>query len=235
MEGSASDVEGGRGPRYTALGLLALLTLATSLWAAAPDAPAQDLAAALQRKYETLRDFSADFEHTYRGGVLRKQLVERGHVLVKKPGRMRWQYAAPDEKLFVSDGVKLYSYIPQDKQVYVGTVPSDDRATTPVLFLAGKGNLLRDFTTSLVQPLLGMPPGTRALKLMPISPQRDYDWLIIEVAPDLQLRGLVTLDAQGGESSFSFTHLKENVGLTDKDFVFKMPRGVDVVTESPSR
>ena len=31
---------------------------------------AAELAAALQRKYDTVRDFSADFVHTYRGGVL---------------------------------------------------------------------------------------------------------------------------------------------------------------------
>ena len=63
---------------------------------------------------------------------------------------MRWDYTAPEQKLFVSDGVKIYSYIPQDKQVIVAGVPPDDEAATPALFLAGKGNLTRDFTASLV-------------------------------------------------------------------------------------
>jgi outer membrane lipoprotein-sorting protein len=45
----------------------------------------------------------------------------------------------------------------------------------------------------------------------------------------------VTIDGQGGESSFSFTNLKKNVGLADKEFTFRMPRGVDVVTDSPAR
>ena len=54
---------------------------------------------------------------------------------------MRWDYTAPETKLFVSDGVKIYSYIPQDKQVIVATVPPDEDAPTPALFLAGKGNL----------------------------------------------------------------------------------------------
>jgi outer membrane lipoprotein-sorting protein len=44
------------------------------------------------------------------------------------------------------------------------------------------------------------------------------------------MRGLVTVDAQGGKSTFSFNNLKQNVGLADKDFAFKMPRGVDVVS-----
>ena len=90
--------------------------------------------------------------------MLRKQITERGRLLVKKPGKMRWQYTAPEEKLFVSDGVKMYSYIPQDKQVIGRTIPPDDQATTPAMFLAGKGNLTRDFTASLVELPAGMPP-----------------------------------------------------------------------------
>ena len=201
---------------------------------AAADQNAADLARLVQKKYNSIKDFSADFVHTYQGGVLRKQLSERGHVLIKKPGKMRWEYAAPEQKLFVSDGVKIYSYLPQDKQVVVGSVPKDDEASTPTLFLAGKGDLTRDFTPSLESMPAGMPPGTVALKLVPKSAQQDYDWLILAVDPATYvIRGLVTVDAQGGRSSFSFSNLKENVGLPDKDFAFTIPRGVDVVSSSP--
>src|SRR6476620_9952295 len=124
-----------------------------------------ELAQALQKKYNGIKDFSTDFVHTYRGGVLRKELTEKGHLLVKKPGKMRWDYSAPEQKQFVSDGVKVYSYIPADKQVIVGTVPQGDAASTPALFLAGKGDLTRDFTASLVDPPSGSPSGVRALKL----------------------------------------------------------------------
>src|SRR5688572_29611026 len=64
----------------TALALWAALAMTfpgtPTVSAAAPTAP--ELAQALQRRYDTIRDFSADFEHLYRGGVLRKQLTERG-------------------------------------------------------------------------------------------------------------------------------------------------------------
>jgi len=99
----------------------------------------------------------------------------------------------------------------------------------------GKGNVTRDFTPSLVDAPPGMPAGSRALKLIPKAKQRDYDWLVLVLDPaSLAIRGLLTVDAQGGKSSFSFTNLKENVGLADKEFAFKIPRGVDVVT-APSR
>ena len=214
--------------RVTAL----LLTLAVVGAAAAPPT-ASELAATLQRKYDGVKDFSADFVHAYEGGVLRKQITERGKLQVKKPGKMRWEYIAPEEKLFVSDGVKMYSYIKQDKQVIVSNVPAADQATTPTLFLAGKGSLTRDFTPSLVDAPAGSPPGSQGLKLVPKARQREYDWLTLVVDPvGLAIRGLVTVDAQGGTSRFSFTNLKENVGVADKAFEFKMPRGVDVVHAS---
>jgi outer membrane lipoprotein carrier protein len=208
--------------------IAALLVFAVS------DATAPELAQALQKKYDGVKDFSADFTHVYQGGVLKKQITERGRMIIKKPGKMRWQYTAPEEKLFVSDGVKMYSYIPQDKQVIVATVPPEDDAATPTLFLAGKGSLTRDFMPSLVELPPGMPPGSKALKLVPKAKQSDYDWLVLVVDPaSLDIRGLVTVDAQGGKSSFLFTNLKQNVGLADKEFAFKIPRGVDVVSASP--
>ena len=199
----------------------------------AADQTAPELASALQRKYDGIKDFSADFTHAYEGGVLRKKITERGRLLVKKPGKMRWDYTAPEPKQFVSDGLKMYSYIPQDKQVIVVSVPPEEEATTPTLFLAGKGNLTRDFTPSLVEPPAGAPAGSRALKLVPKARQRDYDWLTLVLDPaTLSIRGLVTVDGQGGTSSFSFANMKENISLSDKEFAFKVPRGVDVIKAS---
>jgi outer membrane lipoprotein carrier protein len=221
--------------RRATMAALATAAFTGSLALGAADSTAPELAAALQRKYDGIKDFAADFSHTYEGGVLHKRITERGHLLVKKPGKMRWDYSTPETKQFVSDGLKMYSYIPQDKQVIVATVPPDEDAPTPTLFLAGKGNVTRDFTPSLVETPAGMPAGSRALKLVPKSRQRDYDWLVLVLDPGtLSIRGLLTVDEQGGKSSFFFTNLKENVGLADKEFAFKIPRGVDVVT-APSR
>jgi len=200
----------------------------------AADLTAPELAQALQRKIDSIRDFSADFTHTYEGGVIKRRLTERGRVLIKKPGRMRWDYSQPERKQFISDGTKVYFYIPADKQVVVTAVPTDAEATTPALFLTGKGRLTTDFTPSLIDLPEGLPAGSRALKLLPKSRQPDYDWLVLAVDPaTLAIRGLTTVDAQGGTSTFTFTNMKENVGLADDQFVFKIPRGVDVT--SPSR
>ena len=216
--------------RTAAVALLGVV-LASTRPASAGVTP-QQLAESLQRKYDSVRDFTADFVHTYRGGVLRKQAVERGRVLIKKPGKMRWDYAEPERKQFVSDGVKVYSYLPLDSQVIVSSIAAEDAASTPALFLAGQGHLTRDFWPSLVEAPAGLAAGSLALKLVPKQAQRDYESLILVVDPaTLDLRGLMTTDAQGGTSTLAFTHLRQNVGLADKEFTFRIPRGVDVITD----
>ena len=210
----------------TLLALGAAQTASQSEPRPAPEAVARDL----QKKYDTIRDFSADFVHTYQGGVLRKQAIERGALLIKKPGKMRWTYMTPEKKLFVSDGTKMYSYVPLDNQVIVSNVPDDKTASAPVLFLAGKGDLTRDFTASY-GTASEAPAGSRILTLVPRQSEADYESITLVLDRELRITVLITIDGQGGRSAFAFSNFKENLGLSDKEFTFKVPRGADVITD----
>lgn len=213
-----------------AVGVLFVLTIAGSAQTAQTES-ADALARNIQTKYDRISDFSADFVHSYRGGVLKQQATERGQLLVKKPGKMRWEYTSPEKKTFVSDGHKLYSYMPQDKQVIVSTMPPDDQAPAPALFLTGKGNITRDFVVTF-DKVAEAPQGTLAIRLTPKKHEPEYNSLTLVVQPGtFNLVMLVTVDPQGGRSVFTFTNLRENVGLGDNQFVFNMPRGVDVMTD----
>lgn len=210
-----------------------LMALPALVPAQQPAQSAEALAKALQQRYERIRDFTADFTQVYRGGTLRTQTREQGTVSVRKPGMMRWTYTKPDKKEFVSDGRKLYMYYPSDKQVFVSDVPADDQASTGAMFLAGRGEVTRDFTASRVDK-----PGaaTVSLKLTPRKPQPEYQYLVVDLdAATLQIRGLTTLDRLGGENTLAFANLKENTGVAEKEFVFRIPRGVTVTANAPSR
>jgi outer membrane lipoprotein carrier protein len=208
--------------------VVALAFMVPTLRAQAPQSP-EEVARALQKRYEGIRDFSADFIHTYRGGVLKTETREQGTVIVKKPGMMRWIYVKPEHKEFVADGKKVYSYIPEDKQVIVANVPADDAATSPAMFLAGKGDIVRDFMSTLEG---NPPPGMVALKLTPKKREPEYEYLVVTAdAKTMQMRGLTTKDGQGGLSTLIFSNLKENTGISDKEFAFRVPRGVDVITD----
>jgi outer membrane lipoprotein carrier protein len=195
--------------------------------AAQPGKSPDALARELQARYQSIRDFSADFVQSYRAGVLKTQSQERGTVAIKKPGKMRWTYTKPERKELVSDGVKLYWYVPEDKQVVERDVAS--QASTPDLFLSGRGDIARDFTASYAETPV---QGSVALKLVPRKNEPEYQYLVVALDPGtLQIRALMTRDHQGGESTLTFSNMKENRGLSDRDFVFRVPSGVKVVTD----
>src|SRR5262245_9895994 len=111
-----------RGMRRYALGMLWAIgvTAAAAASGGQGDKLTPDqIAGKIQQRYDTIKDFEADFVQTYEGGVLRTKTTERGTLSIKKPSKMRWLYSGKEKKEFVSDGAKIYSYLPADKQVVV--------------------------------------------------------------------------------------------------------------------
>jgi outer membrane lipoprotein carrier protein len=212
-----------------ALDLVLIVTLAVpGLLAAQADDPAA-LAARVQTRYTGIKNFEGDFVQTYEGGVLRTRTTESGTLAIKQPGLFRFVYTKPERKEFVSDGTTIYTYLVADKQVIVTPAPAPGEATTPALFLAGGADMARDFTATFT-PLPAAAQGLVTLKLTPRKPDPDYEWFGIGVDPSsLQILHLVAVDRQGGRSAFTFSNLKENRGVPDDTFRFRVPRGVDVV------
>lgn len=210
--------------------LVSAITLAVAWTLQAQGGDPVALAAKIQQRYNGIKDLQGDFVQTYEGGVLRTRTTERGTVAIKRPGKMRFSYTKPEKKEFVSDGTRLYAHLVADKQVIVSPAPGPDEGDIPAMFLAGQSDLTRDYTPTFT-PLPGAAAGLVTLKLVPKKAGPEYQSLGIGIDPKtLQIQFLTAVDTQGGRSSFSFSNLKENRGLTDKDFVFRVPRGVDVVT-----
>jgi outer membrane lipoprotein carrier protein len=188
-----------------------------------PTAP--ELAARLQKRYESIRDFTADFTQTYRGVLQRKTATERGKVLIKKPNRVRFTYEAPEKKVFDSDGTTFRSYYQEDRAGSEYPLPKENEASTALLFLAGRGNLARDFNPGIAE---GAPPTEWHLGLVPVAKQADFDTLTLFVdRRSLALLGFQTTDAQG-TNIIRFTNLKENTGVPDSAFVFTFPPGTAI-------
>jgi outer membrane lipoprotein carrier protein len=210
--------------------LAASLLIASAVLSAAPaqEVPAPGaLAQLIQAHYNSVTSFTAGFTHTFKGGLLPQTTVERGSVKIRKPGRMRWTYDAPNQKEFVADGTLLYSYVKADRTCYVSDLPKGDTASTAVLFLAGKGDLVRDFRAALSP---NSPAGEWRVLLTPRTPQTEFTQLTIGVDPKtLKMLSMESVDADGGVSTFRFENLRENVSLADREFLFTPPKGVDVI------
>lgn len=203
--------------------------LAAAGQSAAPP-PVAELLADVQAHYDRMADFSADFEHRYAGGVLRAADVERGTVHVRRPGQWRFDYVSPEPKLFVCDGAAIHSYFPADGQVVVSPLPADAGASTPAAFLAGEGDLRRDFAARYAaRP---GPAGTWSVELTPIRGGADYESLLLAVDRDtLDVIELAATDFQGGVSTYVFSNVRRNQGLSADLFTFEAPEDVEVVTD----
>jgi outer membrane lipoprotein carrier protein len=188
--------------------------------------PAAQLAAKIQAHYDTVRDFTADWTLTQTSPLRPQPKTERGEVKVKKPLKMRWTYTTSDKQQFVSDGVRIYSTFPQDRYVEVSPLPAENETSAWLLFLAGRGNLTRDYTSKLAAE---QQPGEWRVVLEPAGKrQADFKTLTLEVdRTTFQIRGLVVTDEQGATSVYRFANIRENRGLSDREFVFTFPKGYE--------
>ncbi len=90
------------------------LAIAFALPSLAFQLKVSDIARATDSHYNQLKTFKADFTEIYQApGVSR---TETGVLWLKKPGRMRWEYRQPRQKLFLSDSHTAFFYVPGERQ-----------------------------------------------------------------------------------------------------------------------
>ena len=188
-------------------------------------APSADvLAGRVQARYATIRDFTADFTLTTTSGLSLGGGSDRGKVIVKKPLRMRWRLETGSRHEVVSDGTRLFNYFPKDK--VVNEVALSEQTSTALLLLTGRGDITRDFTATMAAD---QPATEWRLTLTPRTPQPDYKEITLAVdRATLRLMGLDILDDQGTARVFRFSNLRENQGVADNVFAFRIPQGVEV-------
>ena len=213
--------------------LLSIVTLA-ALSASVQAEELRELVDRIQTHYDGVEAFQARFTQRHERRLLRKVVEESGTVFVKKPGRMRWEYETPEEKLFLTNGEKSYFYLPMENQVIISNAPSGAMGMgegSPFELLVGRSRLTDTFEAFPSDS----PPteGGVMLSLVPLRPQAGFDEVEIEVEPSNgQIRRVVLLDAQHNKTEFVFDDIRENVELPESRFRFTVPSGVDVVLAS---
>ena len=182
----------------------------------------------LQAKYNKLASLSADFAQIYNSGSQTRR--ESGRLLLKKPGKMRWDYTSPETKLFISDGKTLYEYVPADKYASKSSIKDSGDMRAPFAFLLGRGNLRRDFKTIEFAKEAPARAGNKVLRMIP-KRAADFRELLIEVEPaSLQIARLTLIESGGSRSDFLFSNVQENPPVNAAQFVFKAPAGVEIRT-----
>ena len=162
-----------------------------------------------------------------RGG----KVVERasGTFTFQRPGKFRWAYEKPHEQVLVGDGVKLWIYDPDLKQVTVKQI-GKAISSTPAALLAGKDDITALFTLRDA----GAADGLNWVEATPKAQDTGFD----KVRLGLQGRTLAAMelfDSLGGHTLLRFSDLKSNAPVSADSFRFSPPKGADVLEDAPAK
>jgi outer membrane lipoprotein carrier protein len=204
------------------------LGLATAIAAAAPTPDVHAIAQAVDERYNHLHSLQADFTEIYRGAGMER--TESGTLWLKKPGKMRWQYRSPREKLFLSDGKDAWFYVPGERQVRRTAVKKLDDLRSPLAFLLGKTKLEKELQAlSLASNVAPLAPEDVVLRGVPKSLADRVSQVLLEITPEHWISRIIIEQVDGSVTEYRFTNQRENVAVPDQQFQFAVPDGVEVI------
>jgi outer membrane lipoprotein carrier protein len=205
-----------------------LLAIASALTAAGAAVDVKTVAAAVDAHYNHLRSLQAEFTEVYRGAGMER--TETGTLWLKKPGKMRWEYRSPREKLFVSDGKDAWFYVPSDRQARKTAAKKLEDVRSPLAFLLGKTKLERELQgLSLAPDVTPLASGNVVLRGVPQALADRVSEILLEVTPDHQIARIVIQEVDGAATEYRFGEMKEDVAIGDGRFGFKPPAGTETV------
>ena len=181
---------------------------------------------AVQKRYEGVRDLRASFEQTSFSVALGTETTSKGAVTVERPGKMRWEYAAPDGRVIVLDKVAIKIWNPDEKQLQIAPLSAGNVSPTALGFLLGQAVLRDTFDAQLIA---APERAERGLRLQPKS-DGGFESLELWVDPkSYELRESVVLDLFGNRTRLRLSDMRENSGVKASEFEFEAPDGAEVV------
>jgi len=205
-----------------------VLGLAIAISSAIPAADIHAVAQAVDERYNHLRSLQAEFVEIYRGAGMER--TESGTLWLKKPGKMRWEYRSPRDKLFLSDGEDAWFYVPGERQVRRTAVKKLDDLRSPLAFLLGKTKLEKELQgLSLAPDVAPLAAGDWVLRGVPKSLADRVSQVLLEITTEHWISRILIEEVDGSVTEYRFTSQKEDVAVADRQFQFAVPDGVEVI------
>ncbi len=217
----------------TAITKFAVVLLLAVAPAAGAAGDGHSIAAGVDEHYNHLRSLQAEFTEIYHGSGIER--TESGTLWLakgglKKPGKMRWEYRSPREKLFVSDGKDAWFYVPGDRQARRTEARKLDDIRSPLAFLLGKSKLEKELKgLSLAPDVAPVNAGDVVLRGVPQALAERVSEILLEVAPDHRIVRIVINEVDGSVTEYRFSGQKEDEAISEGRFRFKPPPGTETV------
>jgi outer membrane lipoprotein carrier protein len=205
------------GPLRLLIGLLAVSAFAA-------DPSLDGLLHGLETRYNEAKTLQVLFREDYTPPG-RSRRTDAGILMLRKPGRMRWDYTQPKGKLFVSDGKFLWLYTPTDNRVEKMSLKESGDMRAPLAFLLGKLNFQKEFRNIKA---VEEANGTR-ITAEPKSDNLPYSNVEFLVDGDREIREVKVTGYDRSILDFTFDQEKLDPRLDAKLFEFHVPAGAEVV------
>jgi outer membrane lipoprotein carrier protein len=202
--------------------------LATAIASASPAPDVHAIAQAVDERYNHFHSLQAEFTEIYRGAGTER--TESGILWLKKPGKMRWEYRSPREKLFLSDGKDAWFYVPGERQARRTGVKKLEDLRSPLAFLLGKTKLEKELQgLSFAPDVAPLSAGDAVLRGVPKSLAERVSQVLLEITPEHWISRILIEEVDGSVTEYRFTNQRENVAVADQRFQFAVPDGVQVI------
>lgn len=204
------------------------LTIAPSALAA--DISIDAIIAGVESRYN-VPGFTADFEQE---SILKAMAVTdtaSGRLMIRQPGKMRWEYQVPEPQTIITDGDDLWIYRPEENQVLVGKAPAIFGEGKGAGFLSNIKQIRKRFQISLDS---SEDPRSYRLKLVPNKSSEDLMELRLDIAKKtFDLTRIITFNVYGDETRIELKDIDFNDPPPESLFRFDVPPGADVVQMNP--
>lgn len=207
---------------------LLLLTLSLNLQAQTNDVRA--FADSVDTHYRDLKTLKSAFTEIYQGpGISR---TESGTLWLKKPGKMRWEYAQPHPKLFLTDSHNAFFYVPGERQARKAPVNKLDDIRSPLRYLLGKLKLEKELEgLSFAPDVAPLRAGDRVLRGVPKGMKDRLSDVLLEISPEHQIVRILIHEIDGSSTDFRFSQLEEGLPVQDSLFRFAPPPGTETILD----
>jgi outer membrane lipoprotein carrier protein len=193
-------------------------------------ASTKDVAHAVDEHYNRLKSFKSSFVEIYEGPGMSRS--ESGTFWLKKPGRMRWEYRQPREKLFVVDSQNAYFYVPGEHQARKTAIKNLDDIRSPLRYLLGKTKLEKELEGLSAAPdVPAIKAGDTILRGIPKGMKDRLSEVVLEISPAHQITRILIREVDGTSTDFRFSAMEENVPVEDSLFRFTPPAGVETIQD----
>ena len=181
-------------------------------------------------RYNHMQSLEADFTEIYQGSGMER--TESGKLWLKKPGKMRWEYRSPEEKLFVDDGRDGWLYLPAAKQVRKSSMKKLDDLRSPLAFLLGKTKLEKELSAlSFAPDMQTWKPDDVILRGVPRGMEDTVREVLLEVTPEHRIARIMLYGVDDSITEYRFSNQEENVAVPDTQFRFKPVPGTEVIED----